>query len=481
MNKYVLKATALAIGALVGGGAFAAVTVVVDFDAASPTVNKFAKELAYNSTTPLAAAAAANGLNFTTKIGFGVSNGQTRYIRVDYGNATLNTAHAATVGTDIDVGGSVALVQGGQVGDSYVIYQVTASADLAATAAVNIKVPGLRVTSTGSAVTATYSLHETAVSAVAGTTGSGLLYSKTGNIATFATGLAYTLTTNTTTASVEKSFTEFTTSVGGNAKLAKIGTVAYGAASGVKKNDGTAVGLTDLVAAGTKLVVTGDFTAAAGANTAAKLANVYLAGGANCAAGTGATAFVGTQAGASFTIDTNPVSTDVCYLVNGTTAVAAGDYTSRVDVVAATGTSTANLSAATLGSFLRDGTELIAPFATIHPDYVSRVFLTSTHSADATVTATATADDGSTCASGVTLPALKAGKQMEYKIADICPSISGTGNTTRLSVRFTIAAPKSKISGAYNQYLKAISGAAAGAYGSKTTDMNNYVLVAPAN
>ena len=78
MKKYVLKATALAIGALVGGGAVAAVTTVVDFDAATPTVNAYAKELNYTDANPLAPALAANGMNFTTKIGFGVSNGQTR-------------------------------------------------------------------------------------------------------------------------------------------------------------------------------------------------------------------------------------------------------------------------------------------------------------------------------------------------------------------------------------------------------------------
>lgn len=453
MKKLSLKAVAVAAGLLVSGSVFAAVTTVVDFDATSPTVNKFAKELAYNDAAPLAAAAPANGLNFTTKIGFGVSNGQTRYIRIDYGNATLDAAHAAVVGTDMDIGGTVAVVQGGQIGDSYVIYQVTATADLAATAPVNVLVPALRITSTGSAVTATYALHETAVSAVAGATGTGLLYSKTANVATFATGLAFSLATNSTTASVEASFKQFTaaTAVTGTSnKGAKIGTITYGAAAGVKKNDGTAVALTDLVANGTELVVTGDFTAAAGANTAAKLTNVFLAGGINCAAGTGATEFVGSQAGASFTIDTGSIGgVDLCYLVNGTSSIPAESYTAAVNVTPATGTSTANLSAAALGSIVRDGTELQAPWFSTAGGYISRFVLTSTHTSDAAYTASVLTEDGNTCATGAgATGTIMAGKQLVVAASDICSSFS-TANS-RAAVIFTIAAPNSKIQGTYN-------------------------------
>lgn len=486
MKKYVLKATALAIGALVGGGAVAAVTTVVDFDAATPTVNAYAKELNYTDANPLAPALAANGMNFTTKIGFGVSNGQTRYIRVDYANATLDAAHGAA-NTDIDLpgGASVALVQGGAIGNSYVIYQITATADLPASSAVNVAVPNLRVTSTAAPVAVTYSLHETAVSAVAGTSGSGLLYSKTQNVATFSAGLKFALTTNSNTASVEKSFKEFTGAI--SATTAKLGNIEF-TVNSVKKRDGTAVALSDLVQATTKIDLAGDFTAAAGADAAAKLNSVYISTDANCGGvGIASTSQNAALTTASFTVNTTAITgpaKGVCYVVTGGNSgaqIPSGTYTAGLTVTAASTTATADVAPATLGTITRDGTELIAPFATIHPDYVSRVFLSSQHTIDATVTATATTDDGSVCAAGVTLPSLKAGKQLEYKMTDICPSISGTGNATRMSVRFTIAAPKSKISGAYNQYLKAISGAAAGAYGSKTSDMNNYVLVAPAN
>lgn len=488
MNKYVLKATALAIGALVGGTAVADTNL--DTGALTGTT-AFASELNYNSTATPAGTAITNSAApiVSSKLGFGVSGGQNRYIRVDLTNAKLNVAAtaAALATAAAPAFANVTVVQGGAVGDSFVVFQITAAAGgHASSQTVNVTVPAIDVISTGSKVSISYKLFETAVDAA--NNSSATLYSKSGDLYTFSAGLKYALTTGTNTVSVEKTFKEFSTTATPaslSATLARLGTITYGV-NAVAKADGTSVALTDLVTNATKLVVTGDFTDVSGAG------GVFVSNSATCAASaaagtlntgkTSADIVVGTTAGGL------PASQDyaLCYQIlasnnANSVAIPAQTITAALDLTAASGSAAADVPAATVGTILRDGTELIAPFATIHPDYVSRVFLTSTHSADAAVTATATADDGSTCASGVTLPALKAGKQMEYKIADICPSISGSGNTTRLSVRFTIAAPKSKISGAYNQYLKAISGAAAGAYGSKTSDMNNYVLVAPAN
>lgn len=483
MKKFVIKATALAIGALVGGGASAAVTAVVDFESSTPTVNNYAKELPYSNALPLAH---TGGLNFSSKIGFGVSNGQTRYIRVDYTNAVLDAAHAGVIGTDIEINNTnaanhtVALVQGGAAGESYVIYQITAGTDLSAAAPVDVKVPDLRVTSTGAPVQATFSLHETAVSAVAGSAGAGKLYSKTANIATFGSGLAYALTANTTTASVEKSFQEFKTTgstPGVSALKAKIGKVTYTAAASTLRADGTQVVLADLVAAGTKLVVTGDFTAVAGANLAAQKTNVFLDNNDNCGVSTVATnAFVGTFAGAEFVLDTDSATKNVCYTVAstsgaGTKEISAGSYTAGLTVTAATDTVTANVAAATLGSIDRDGTELHAPFATIYSGTGNRAVLTSTHTADANVAASVITETGVTCTGGTSTFSLKAGKQLFINASDVCPTLS-TG--TRFAMKFIIAAPNSKIYGVYNSYTY-------DAATTKVTDLSSYPLQRPAN
>jgi len=459
MKKFSLKFVAAAAGLVVSSSSFAAVTPVVDFDSATPTVNNYAKELPYSNALPLAH---TGGLNFTSKIGFGVSSSQTRYIRVDYVNATLDAAHAGVLGTDIEINDtngathSAALVQGGAIGDSYVIYQITAGADLPATAPVDVLVPNLRVTSTASPVQVTYSLHETAVSAVAGAVGAGKLYSKTANVATFGAGLSFALTVNTSTASVEKSFKEFTTAgtnPGVSALLARVGKVTYGVSANTKRADGTQVVMADLVAAGTKLVVTGDFSAVAGANLAANKTNVFLDNNDACGSSTLATTdFVGTFAGASFTLDTNAATKNVCYTVAstagaGTKTIPAGSYTAGVTVTAAADTATPSITDASLGSIIRDGTELQAPFATIHPDYLSRVVLTSQHTVDATVQASVITEDGVTCPTVNGDYTLKAGKQLIINTSAICPALS---NGTRLAVKLVIAAPNNSISGVYN-------------------------------
>ncbi|HLO96366.1 MAG TPA: hypothetical protein VK195_18815, partial [Burkholderiaceae bacterium] len=247
------------------------------------------------------------------------------------------------------------------------------------------------------------------------------------------------------------------------------------------KADGSAVTLADLVTAATKLVVTTDAGldyAAAGANglflsNSAACASVDVAGTLN-AAKTSADLPVGTTAGTQGAANAHFYS--LCYNVSGTVAVPVQTVKAALDLTAAAGATVADVAAATAGNIVHDGTELIAPYATIHGDYTSRVFLTSRHSADAKVEAEAFYDDGTSCTgTPVALADLKAGKQMEYPVASVCPTLSGTGNTTRMAIKFTIAAPKSKIEGVYNQYKNKDATFA----NNKTTDSNSYVLVRP--
>jgi len=455
MKKYVIKATALAIGALVGGGAFAAVTADVNFDATTPVVSTYAKELAYNSTTPLLQA--ANTLNWQSKIGFGVSNGQTRYIRIDYANAKAHIAHGAVEATDLQVGAagnvSVAKVAGGAAADTYVIYQITANTDLASTAVVAVKTPSLRVTSTASPVQVTYSLHETAVSAVAGATGSGLLYTKTGTIVKFATGVAFAVAPETVVsnvANVSTGFKKFVTTVAGDKVAAKLGLITHDVDSTtpVLEQDGTGVDMADLFGTNTAVVVKGDFSAVAGATTSAKLGNIYLNTAGDCVAkDVPATAFV--TGGVSFTVGATAVAKTLCYEVTGTTAIPASTYTAQLDVDAATDSTTANVGATALASITRNGTELQAPFATIHADYLSRVVLTSQYSVDAPYVISAITEEGVTCTMGAgATGTLKAGTTKVIDVKTICAS-TNTG-ATRLAVNAIIDAPTNTVHGLYN-------------------------------
>ncbi|HLO95450.1 MAG TPA: hypothetical protein VK195_14155, partial [Burkholderiaceae bacterium] len=206
MKKIVLKATALAIGALVGGVAFA------DTDLATGTLSgttAFANELNYNSAA--SGTAISVGSLVTSKLGFGVSGGQNRYIRVDLGNAKISGAAltgAALAMAAAPAFANVTVVQGGAVGDSFVVFQVTANAaGHAASQVVNLTLADLDVTSTASAATVSYKLYETAVDAANAT--ASTLYSKSGNLFTFAPALKFSLTTGTNTAAVEQSFKKF--------------------------------------------------------------------------------------------------------------------------------------------------------------------------------------------------------------------------------------------------------------------------------
>jgi len=472
MKKFVLKATALAIGALVGGVAFADTNL--DSGAVSGTT-AFANELNYNSAASGTSIAVAPVVS--SKLGFGVSGGQNRYIRVDLTNAKI--AGADLTGASLAMAAApafanVTVVQGGAAGDDFVVFQVTANAaGHAASQTVNLTLGDLDVTSTGANATVAYKLYETAVDAANKT--ANTLYSKSGTLFSFAPALKFSLTTGTNTAAVEQSFKKFDGS-SISTVLAKIGTVTYDVAALAKAN-GSAVALTDLVTGATKVVATGDFTAA-GAD------GVFLSNSAACAttdvagtlngAKTSADLVVGTTAGTQGAANAHYYS--LCYNVSGTVAVPVQTVKAALDLTAAAGATVSDVAAANAGDILHDGTELIAPFATIHGDYVSRVFLTSRHSANAKVEAEAFYDNGSSCTgTPVALADLVAGKQMEYKIADVCPTLGGTGNTTRMAVKFTIAAPKSKIEGVYNQYKKGDPTFANG----KTTDQNTYSLHRP--
>lgn len=436
MKKFVIKATALAIGALVGGVAFASVNLDTGV-----TTGTFAKELSY-ATTPI------SGLKVvSTKLGFGVSAGQNRYIRVDLGGAKLA---AAAAGANISVTPAFAnsvVVAGGAVNDTYVIYQVTAdTAGNAASDAVQITLPNFNVTNgNATSVTVTYTLYETAVAAVNNAAGTNL-YTSTGALINFANSLTWTLTTNNTTADVSQSFKKFTaaTTTGAstataNTSTARIGSFAYAVVTNKTADGVTNVTLADLVTAATKVVFAGNFGATA-------TNGVYVDNNDACATVNAATVNTA-KTSAEFTLGTTAKTANLCYVVNGTTAVPAQSISAALDLTAAAGSSAADVAAATIGTIDRDGTELQAPFATIHPDYLSRVVLTSTHSSDAVVDAFVIAEDGQTCSQASYQTTLKAGKMLVINTKDICPSLT---SATRLAIRAVIAAPTSTIQGVYN-------------------------------
>jgi hypothetical protein len=441
MKKVPFSAVALAVGALFASSAFASVNLDTGV-----TTGTYASELNYSSGTGGTAISANTAI--TTKLGFGVSGGQDRYIRVDLsgGKLALVAGGGNVVNTTVAFSNSI-LVSGGAVGDTFAIYQVTAAVGgHAATDSVTITLPSIHVTNGNAAsVTSTYSLYETAQQAVANVGGT-TLYTASGALLKFSAGLKWVLTPATNTAAVEAAFRKFAPNA--NTTTIAIGTLDYGVNSPVLTAGGVQVTLANLVTGVTKAVFTGDFGAVDGAGNPFVASGLTLDGVGSCPGGAVVTVNTAKTSG-EFTLGTTPLNADLCYTVpnNNTVAVPAQIINAALDVTAATNTTTADVAAAKIGEIVRDGTELQAPWFTTFTGYQSRFVLTSTHSADAAYTAAVITNDGSTCTTGPGVSGtIKAGKQLQVQASDICTAISGF---TRAAVVFTIAAPNSKIQGTY--------------------------------
>lgn len=440
MKKFVFKATALAIGALVGGSAFATITLS---DSTADAVT-YAKELVADGANLSDA-----NLAVVSKLGFGVSSGATRYLRFDLTNAKWNTAvTAARLDTGVAAAGTsytpaVAVVQGGSTADSYVIFQVTADVnyDQADYLSLALNTIGVKVTSTGAPVSLTYAMYETAEKAV-NNDPTTKLGGYTETVAKFGNALSFAVTKNTQTASVEAAFKKFSTTATPAAPAAL--TAKIGSLDNTPNTTFTAAGVAvtnaDLIAAGTKVKVTGDFGAKG---------SVFLDNNDNCGTtGTAGVFATGNTTLATITTNAAAIAANVCYTVTGDTAVPEQTVTVVYDVTPAGASTTADTASETLGTILHDGTTLQAPFATIHPDYLSRVVLTSTYGVDAAVAASVIAEDGKSCATGTASYTVKAGKMLVINTKDICPSMAD--GSTRLAVKLDIVAPSTTISGVYN-------------------------------
>lgn len=420
MKNLMLKATVAAIATAFAGGAFA----TVDMQAGTGAV-KFASELVYDDTNPLVGDGAGQ-TSVNSILGFGVSTGATRYIRLSFGNATLDGAAGALQVAATDNG---TIVQGGAAGDNYVIYQFTASANRAAGDAVVISDPaGFRITSNGSPVTVTYRLHETAVDAVNNT---NALYSAGPvNLVTFSPGLKYTITPGSSIANVTDGFKKFctTTACTATTLVRSIGVVDYGTDAAVVRRDGTAVSLGDLVAATTKIVVTGDFSAANG--------NEVYMGATNdgaCALGIAGTLNTG-KTSADIIVDTTAYNRDICYEVDGTTVLPAQSVMQSLDLTAVANTTVADTASALLGTITRNGASTTALNVT-DPANADQTFIRITNLGSTTgkITGTLIGQDGAILGTADTTLVAAAGPRSTtvFSASQLATAFGVTGWTGR--------------------------------------------------
>lgn len=361
MNKFIKSAVAVAVTSLFAGGAFAA----VDIDA-NTGQKVYAKELVAASQD---FANVANALDVNAKLGFGVSSGQSRFIRIQLDGATFNAG--APVLTLPDTDGNSGVTTGTVVasGANYFIFEITASQNYTQDTVVTFAPHAAGVKATGSASpTVTYKLYDGASNADQNGTTGQLGATKTANLYTTQNALVYTVVSGDATASVAKSYEEFLVASGDQAFTAALGTIKFGVDGTSLKPAGGVAALADLVTTA-DVVVTGDFGAVApGAPAAAT--GVFLDNtNFDCSVTNG---FVATIAGqtATFTVDTTALDdARLCYTVTGATAVVkqtianGNPITAALDVKTAPASSSANdQSAANVGEIKHDGITLTAPF-----------------------------------------------------------------------------------------------------------------------
>lgn len=442
MKKFLLSAmTAAALAAL-----STSASAVVDLNAGTGSV-PYANELVVPNTTQV------TGVTITSKLGFGVSNGQTRFVRYDFTNAKFVAALAPTALALTPAALNTVISQGGGAGGTYVIFQITADAAGNAQSDVVDFDPGqLTITDKSGSATVKYALYESAAAAADGGV-AGRLATASGAIATFPSGLTFAAVTNSTTAEVSTLYKQFNNGV--TATIAKIGSVTYAPNQAVyDPATGAPLLATDMglfTAAGTKLVLKGaDLSAAKPAPDGLYLAAV----GNSCSPASGIPGTGVTATSADFVIDANPVGTspnpppnstqDVCFAATGSTAIAAQDFTIAASVVAKAGTTTTNQAAIPLGNFKRNGTILKAAFAdtTSASGVTMAVHMTNTSGNDANYTVRCLLPASSVAGKSGTVPANSARRESMGNGLG-CPA-----DGTLRGIELTFAVPEGAIIGA---------------------------------
>ncbi|MCA2998187.1 MAG: hypothetical protein ING75_06245 [Rhodocyclaceae bacterium] len=364
-------------------------------------------------------------------LGVGIDGGQKRFIRLDLsggarfgtglGNARNQVNIAATLSTGAGgKGGTIAgdgtgtgqfagvTIALGGVGSSFVVYEVTAgSAGNVQNDILQILVPQINITSNANAVNLTYGVYEFLTGASAAT--SPVFTRSTPLIAMSRATRFGVAQSGGATALAANGFRDFGTGVlsanlgvVGLGRAADLGTTIYTAAQPVDAAGASITQVSTVVNTGVagSYALTGDFSAAAGPASVYTLSRHSTASNTSCAinAASGAnlldSATAVTASGATIPLSTanwnsllnTSTAADFsgvasghrfCYTVNGTTALGSPVQSYSV-VLSATANANYTLPtfSASLGSITRDGVDLIAPWASATPGWISRFVLT---------------------------------------------------------------------------------------------------------
>jgi len=447
VSKNQVTLLSAAVAALFAAGAQAQIVLA----SANPTVTAvsgkaFASELAPGTvlTAPL---------TVNTILGIGTSSQQNRYIRFRLTNASFNAVVLASALTTAVANQPLVVVsQFGTAGSNNVIFQITSpNAGNPVNEAVSFNISaGVNIVSTAGAATITYEVYEFLAQAQAGTP---VLYTATGNVATFSPAVVFR-NTGTATTQTATAISSYLNVAGGQssppltARVAQLdlanGTITSGLGCGAGNNfpcqadgvlqAGVATVLNSTLA--NVLSLTGDFSAAASA--------------ASITVGTNpATAFTPTSASITLTAAQAAgfLATNVNYLVNGTTPIPISTYTALFTGVANPGYAIAPRGPITTGQITRDGVQYESPWVTATTGFISRFFLTQTTPATVPYTVVVRNAAGPVTG-GVAGGTLGANRQTLVTLASLLPADT-TAFPGPYQVTFNVASDASVTMGSY--------------------------------
>lgn len=450
MKKFKLNAVAAIAASVVAGSAFA----TVDIDAGTPAPVTVANEIIASAGTPVTLTNAANVLDIKSKVGYSLSNGEVRYVRVELANGVFTTASA----TSSNANAAIGAING--VGTSVIYFSITAGVGGIDGTTDFVTIAGNRdISGTSSNMTVSFSVYDQPSQAQAGGSTGRIVFKDSKAYVNFAKSYQLAVTADSAISDVEASpaFTAFKTGqTSGSTAIARLASLDYKLATTVPlKAAGTAIALADLMATGatgTKLAVTGDFSAAANANgtfTGAALNRVYLSANTTCV-GVDVAASAVTATSATFNVGATATTANpnLCFAPRSTVAIPASTYTASINAVSATPATynVANTDGGTVSTITRNGTELQAPLFQTTTGFVSRFFLTNTGSAAATYTVSVLTETGNTATTGTLTGTIPAGGSVEVPASQIVSAFSGAPRGTAV---FSVNRPNNTIQGVY--------------------------------
>lgn len=451
VSKNQVTLLSAAVAALFAAGANAQVVL----PSTSPTVpastaTVYASEISNNTVI------GTTGITVNTILGIGTSINQNRYVKISLSNATFASAvtNANLVGANVAGLGPANITPivsfGGAAGATSVIFQITTPAGANITDGLSFNmVGGVNIASTASTIGVTYEVYEFLAQAQ---DGKPTLYGKSNSVATFTPTYVFrnNATPNPTqVATAISGFKNFNFGSAGSAattaNAAVVGRVdlATVAEPGKLVNGTTNASIATVLANATnsQVTVTGDFSAAATANTSVTLGSTAANGG---------TAFTTSTAVFNINGSAGLTNSAIGYVVNGTTAVQAISYAATLAPKGAIGyTNVTSSGPITTGSITRDGVQFESPWVTATKDYLSRFFLLQ--NSGSTITWNAVVRNKNGPVTGGTLTGtLESGKlSAEITLASLLPTTPTETQGGPYQVTFNIASDASVTQGTY--------------------------------